>query len=149
MTNEMITAKMELKELIDEFSNLADVKDAASQGELFTEDGVLEFQLGFDGEVQSIVGRKALVEAFAATINPCKAVYHINGQHSVTLDDDLTEASGAAYCEATLVNEEEGEDVITTNYVRYSDKYVKEGGKWYIKRRRTTFMISEKRSLNS
>ena len=33
MTLEMITAKMELKELVDVFSNLADVKDAAAQGE--------------------------------------------------------------------------------------------------------------------
>ena len=35
MTNEMMIAKMELKELVDVFSNLADVKDAAAQGELF------------------------------------------------------------------------------------------------------------------
>ena len=35
MTNEMISAKMELKELVDTFSNLADVKDAKSQGDLF------------------------------------------------------------------------------------------------------------------
>lgn len=147
MTNEMISAKMELKELVDVFSNLADVKDAGAQGELFTEDGVLEFQMGFDGEVQNIVGREALVQAFSATINPCKNVYHINGQHTVTLNGDLTEAEGTAYCEATLVNEENGRDVITTNYVRYADKYVKVDGKWYIKRRRTTFMISEKREL--
>jgi len=58
MTIEMITAKMELKELVDVFSNLADVKDAAAQGELFTPDGVLEFQMGFDGEIQNIVGLK-------------------------------------------------------------------------------------------
>ena len=148
MTFEMITAKMELKELVDVFSNLADVKDAAAQGELFTPDGVLEFQMGFDGEVQNIVGREALVQAFSATINPCKAVYHINGQHNVTLNDDLTEAEGTAYCEATLVNEVDGKDVLTTNYVRYSDKYVKVDGKWYIKRRRTTFLISDKHVMN-
>ena len=149
MTNEMISAKMELKELVDVFSNIADVKDAAAQGELFTEDGVLEFQMGFDGEVQNIVGRKALVEAFSATINPCKSVYHINGQHNVTLNEDLTEADGTAYCEATLVNEENGKDIITTNYVRYSDKCIKVDFKWYIKCRRTTFLISEKRALNA
>ena len=148
MTLEMITAKMELKELVDVFSNLADVKDAAEQGELFTPDGVLEFQMGFDGEVQNIVGREALVQAFSATINPCKAVYHINGQHNVTLNDDLTEAEGTTYCEATLVNEVDGKDVRTTNYVRYSDKYVKVDGKWYIKRRRTTFLISDKHVMN-
>ena len=143
MTLEMLTAKSELKELVDVFSNLADVKDAASQGDLFTPDGVLEFQMGFDGDVQKIVGREALVAAFSATINPCKAVYHINGQHNVTLNDDLTEADGTAYCEATLVNEVDGQVVMTTNYVRYSDHYVKVDGKWYIKRRRTTFLISD------
>lgn len=149
MTSEMINAKMELKELVDVFSNLADVKDAKSQGDLFTPDGILEFQMGFNGEVQNIVGREDLVEAFSATINPCKAVYHINGQHNVTLNDDLTEAEGTAYCEATLVNEEDGRDVITTNYVRYADVYVKLDGKWHIKRRRTTFLISDKRVMNS
>ncbi len=149
MTIEMITAKMELKELVDVFSNLADVKDAKSQGDLFTEDGVLEFQMGFDGDIQNIVGRNALVEAFSATINPCKSVYHINGQHNVTLNDDQTEAEGTAYCEATLVNEENGKDVMTTNYVRYADKYVKVDGKWYIKRRRTTFLISDKHEITA
>ena len=147
MTMEMMQAKMELKELADIFSNLADVKDAAGQGELFLPDGVLEFQIGPDGEINNIVGREALVEAFAATINPCKAVYHINGQQNVTLNDDCTEAEGTAYCEATLVNEENGKDMITTNYVRYSDIYKKVDGKWYIKRRRTTFLISDKHEL--
>lgn len=148
MTNEMIAAKMELKELVDVFSNLADIKDAKSQGDLFLPDGVLEFQMGFDGDVQNIAGRDALVEALSATINPCKAVYHINGQHTVKLNDDLTSAEGTAYCQATLVNKEEGKDVMTTNYVRYADIYAKVDGKWYIKRRRTTFLISDKHVLN-
>ena len=149
MTNEMMAAKMELKELVDTFSNLADVKDAEAQGELFLPEGVLEFQMGFDGPIQNIVGREALVQAFAATINPCKAVYHINGQHTVTLNDDLTEAKGTAYCGATLVNEENGRDVMTTNYVRYTDYYAKVDGKWYIRRRRTTFLISDKHVLGA
>lgn len=149
MTNEMISAKMELKELVDVFSNLADIKDANGQGELFLPDGVLEFQMGFDGEIQNIAGREALVQAFAATINPCKSVYHINGQHTVKLSDDLTEAEGTAYCQATLVNEVDGRDMITTNYVRYADLYMKMDGKWFIKRRRTTFLISDKHVLNS
>ena len=76
MKNEVLIAKMELRELVDTFSNLADIKDAKSQGGLFLPDGVLEFQIGTDGEVQKIEGREALVQAFAATINPCKAVCH-------------------------------------------------------------------------
>lgn len=146
MSIEILEAKAELKDLVDTFSNLADVKDAAAQGELFLPDGWLEFQMGMDGEINKIEGREALVQAFAATINPCKAVYHINGQHTVTVNGDSAE--GIAYCVATLVNEVDGKDIVTSNYVRYSDLYAKVDGKWYIKRRRTTFMISDKHELN-
>lgn len=140
-TQEMID-KMEITELVNEFANLADEKDAVSQGELFLEDGKLEFQMGPEGEIKDIVGREALVTAFASTINPCKAVYHLNGQTVVTMKSE-TEASGIAYCQATLVNENNGKDIVTINDVRYSDEYVKADGRWYIKKRRTTFMISE------
>ena len=146
MTMQELMDRAELKDLVDTFSNLADVKDAASQGELFLPDGWLEFQMGFDGDINKIEGREALVQAFSATINPCKAVYHINGQQSVSINGD--EAEGIAYCTATLVNEVEGKDIITTNYVRYSDLYVRMDGKWYIKRRRTTFLISDRHELN-
>ncbi|MBQ9719793.1 MAG: nuclear transport factor 2 family protein [Oscillospiraceae bacterium] len=147
MSIEILEAKAELKDLVDTFSNLADVKDAAAQGELFLPDGWLEFQMGLDGEINKIEGREALVQAFASTINPCKAVYHINGQHTVTVNGDSAE--GIAYCVATLVNDVDGKDIVTSNYVRYSDLYAKVDGKWYIKRRRTTFMISDKHELNA
>ena len=49
MTNEMLFAKMELKELVDRFSDYSDLRDAKSLSELFTSDGVLEFQTGYDG----------------------------------------------------------------------------------------------------
>ena len=146
MSIEILEAKAELKDLVDTFSNLADVKDAAAQGELFLPDGWLEFQMGMDGEINKIEGREALVQAFASTINPCKAVYHINGQHTVTVNGDSAE--GIAYCVATLVNDVDGKDIVTSNYVRYSDLYAKVDGKWYIKRRRTTFLISDKHELN-
>ncbi len=146
MTMQELMDRAELKDLVDTFSNLADVKDAAAQGELFLPDGWLEFQLSFDGEINKIEGREALVQAFAATINPCKAVYHINGQQTVTLYGD--EADGISYCTATLVNDVDGKDIITSNYVRYSDLYVRADGKWYIKRRRTTFLISDRHNLN-
>lgn len=149
MRNEEMNARMELRELVDVFSNLADVKDAKSQGELFLPEGVLEFQMGMDGEVQKIEGRDALVQAFDATISPCKAVYHISGQQTLTFNEDVTEAEGTAYCQATLVNEEDGKDIITTNYVRYADVFAKVDGKWYIRRRRTTFLITDKHELNA
>ncbi|BCN31060.1 nuclear transport factor 2 family protein [Anaeromicropila herbilytica] len=137
--------KLEIQELVNVFANLADEKDAKSQGDLFLENGILEFQMGFDGEIQNIIGREALVNAFAATINPCIAVYHINGQHIITLNGE--EATGTAYCQATLVNEVDGKQIVTVNNVRYSDSYKKVEGKWYLEKRRTTFLISEKHEM--
>ena len=136
MTLEELIAKQEIQELVNDFSNLADDRNAQGQGPLFTEDAVLEFQMGPEGEMHEIPGRDAM------------AVYHANGQLSVTLADDLQSATDTAYCMATLVNDEDGKDVITTNYVRYADQYVKTDGRWHIKRRRTCFLISEKRPYN-
>lgn len=53
--------RMEIRELTDVFANLADGKH---------EDGVLEFQMGADGEVHEIKGRGAIVEAFRNTTGP-------------------------------------------------------------------------------
>lgn len=152
MTLEELTAKQELQELVNEFSILADDRNAKGQGPLFTEDAVLEFQMGPEGEVHEIPGRDAIVAAFENTVgetSTAKAVYHANGQLAVELADDLQSATGTAYCMAMLVNEEDGKDVITTNYVRYADRYVKVDGRWYIKRRRTCFLISEKRPFSA
>lgn len=134
--------RMEIRELTDVFANLADVKDVEGQGELFLEDGVLEFQMGFDGEINVISGRKAIVEAFRNTVCPVKTVYHINGQQTLTAYSGET-AEGVAYCEATLVDDRGGKEVMTTNYVRYTDHYAKVNGKWYLKKRRTTFLFAE------
>ena len=61
MTIDQLIAKQEIRELVDEFSILADNRDAKGQGPLFTEDAVLEFQLGPEGEVHEIPGRDAIV----------------------------------------------------------------------------------------
>lgn len=141
MTMQEMQDRMEIRELTNIFANLADVKNVEGQGELFLEDGVLEFQMGPEGQVNEIRGRQAIVEAFRNTVCPAKLVYHINGQQTLTSYTG-DEAEGTAYCEATLSNDMV---TVTTNYVRYTDHYVKVDGKWYLKKRRTVFIYSESR----
>lgn len=83
MTMQEMQDRMEIRELTDIFANLADVKDVEGQGRLFLEDGVLEFQMGTEGQVNEIRGRQAIVEAFRNTVGPAKLVYHINGQQTL------------------------------------------------------------------
>ena len=135
----------EIRRLADVFANLADDKDVEGQGELFLEDGVLEFQMGSEGQVNEIRGRKAIVEAFRNTVGPARLVYHINGQQTLTSYTG-DEAEGVAYCEAMLSDDMK---TVTTNYVRYSDHYVKVDGRWYLKRRRTVFIYSESRPVQA
>ena len=143
-----IQDRIEIQTLTDVFANLADVKDVEDQGQLFLEDGVLEFQMGFDGEVNEIAGRQAIVEAFRNTVGPAIKVYHLNGQQTLTSYTG-NEATGTAYCQATLSNMVDGKEVVTTNYVRYADQYVKVDGKWYLKKRRTTFLFTESRDVKA
>jgi ketosteroid isomerase-like protein len=139
-----IQDRIKIRELTDIFANLADTKEVDAQVQLFLEDGMLEFQMGFDGEIHEIKGRKALQEAFAGTVIPAKNVYHLNGLQVLTSYSG-DKAEGIAYCQATLVNEKDGKSTATTNYVRYTDRYAKVDGKWYIEKRRTTFLFSESR----
>ena len=147
MTMEMCAAKLELRELADSFATLSDTGAAEALSELFTPDGVLEFQIGFNGELNRIRGREDLLAAFRATLTPDKKMFHLSGQHTVKLNEDLTRAEGIAYCQASFLTEENGVRQITTNNIRYSDSYVKAEGKWFIQCRRSTFLITETRNV--
>ena len=146
MTIEEIQTRTELKELADKFSNLADEKDAEGQCALFTEDCIFAFQIGFDGEAQQFSGKAALVQAFASTLNANKALYHINGQQLLSFNGDT--AAGTAYCQAILVAEENGKTVMHTNSIRYEDEYRKTDGRWLISKRRSIFLICDKKELS-
>lgn len=51
MNTEKFFDKMALKELVDTFSNLADIKDTKTQAQLFVEDAKLE---SFNGDFHSV-----------------------------------------------------------------------------------------------
>lgn len=140
MTNNEIAQRLALRELVDTFSNLADEKDVAAQMPLFTADAHINVVM--DGkEVFDLNGQQQILEAFSGYLSQFSVVYHINGQQTVTINEST--AKGIAYCQVTLIKEENGQRIKQTSGVRYHDRYVFQNGKWLIAERLSNFMWTD------
>ena len=128
---------MDLKNLVDTFSNLADTKEVDKQLLLFTEDAVVESYR--NGERSSeLIGRAAIGIAFTNFLNLFETVFHQNGQQTVEINGD--EANGIAYSTVTLISNNNGKKTMTTYGIRYKDSYVRTNSGWLIKKRMSNFL---------
>lgn len=136
--------KIELKELVDRFSILADKKDVDNQVLLFTEDAIVEF---YNGDVQQggVKGRERLKAVFAPYLALFDVVYHINGQHTVSVAGD--KATGISYCQVILIGDENGKRMMKTEGVYYNDEYVRINGRWLISKRASHFMWRDEKEI--
>lgn len=138
---QIIEDKMAIKEVVDVFSNLADTKEIDKQVLLFTEDGVV--QAYSDGKLSSdLKGRKQLFDAFSGFLSSFNTVYHQNGQQTI---DELTAttAKATSYCRVILIGNQNENPVKITMYTIYKDEFVKQNGKWLIKKRTSNFVHRE------
>lgn len=133
----IIKDKIALKELVDIFSNLADIKDTATQALLFTEEAELKSYIGTQ-LVSDLKGRKDIEDACRQFLDLFDTVYHCNGQQVVDIHDD--KATGIAYCQVVLIGPKDGKRIMTTQGVRYEDEYIKIDGKWFIAKRTSHFV---------
>ncbi len=135
-----IEDKMALKELVDTFSILADVKDIPTQVLLFTEDA--EVTSIINGQkAPALKGRKQIGDAFSSFLALFETVYHINGQQVVTLNGD--KATGISYCAVTLIGNQNDKKMKTSMGVIYNDEYMKINHKWLIAKRISSFSWQE------
>jgi predicted MFS family arabinose efflux permease/ketosteroid isomerase-like protein len=133
-----------LRELVDNFSILADRKDVQGQVQLFTEDGTVQTHVG--GQlVADLKGRNQLAASFEPFLATFETVYHFNGQHTVNIQGD--QASGTLYCLVTLIGDDGGRMMKRTIGVYYNDEYVRQDGRWLIARRRSVFDWQDVREL--
>lgn len=137
--------RISLKELIDHFSILGDRKDFNNQVQLFTENAVSETFAGGKA-ILKLEGRKEMAEAFGKFLKDFETVYHFNGQHLVTIDDD--NATGTCYCFITLIGNEKGKKMKTTIGAIYEDNYIRINNRWLIARRVGNFDWQEKSEVN-
>ena len=139
-----IKDRIAIKNVVDTFSILADVKDIKTQVLLFTENATVESRVnGQPG--MTLAGRKQIGDAFGAYLSTFETVYHINGQQSITLKGD--KATGISYCLVTLIGTENGKKMKTTMGVYYNDEFVKEKGHWLISKRTSNFVWQEKKPI--
>lgn len=137
MDTQNIADRLALKEVVDKFSNYADTKENDKQALLFTEDAVVEVELG--GKIiATLNGRDQIQQVFSSSMADNQIVFHMNGQQTVDIDGD--HATGVAYSYVTT-----GKDAqhLTHQGVRYQDEFQKIDGQWYIAKRHSEFMWSE------
>ena len=139
--NSHIEDTLALKKLVDTFSNLADVKDVKSQMDLFTDDAEVISKTG--NQTFHSKGKKEIEKAFTDYLALFQIVYHLNGQQTVEINGD--HATGISYCFVTLI----GDGKKNQSGVRYNDTYVKQNGKWLIKKRESNFMFTSVDPYNS
>ena len=142
MSLEILEAKEAIREVIDGFANLE--CDVHAQMAFFTEDVQVTVYMG--GKLaMDIKGRDELEKQFSAFTAGIKASHHMNGQQVITIDGD--KAVDVHYCRAALVLEEDGRDIVSDNYIRYTDTLVRQDGQWRIAKREQHFVITKKQAL--
>ena len=99
MKTSHIEDQLALKNLVDTFSNLADIKDVKSQMNLFTDDAEVISKTA--GKTFTSKGKKEIEKAFTDYLALFEIVYHLNGQQTVEIKGD--HATGISYCFVTLI----------------------------------------------
>lgn len=136
-----IEDRQAIKNVVDVFSNLADVKQIDKQVLLFTNDAVVT-SYAAGALVSELKGRAQLLATFSGFLAGFDVVYHQNGQQTI---DELTDSTAKAtsYCHVILVGMQDGKRMKTTMHTIYSDEFVKRDGVWLIAQRRSDFVWRE------
>ena len=141
---EELTARKELKALVDSYANESDRNNQDYYVNVFTED--CHVRVYFNNKLgMDLKNVQDLIKAYKG-FGAAKESFHMNGQQYVEFQDSQ-HATGTCYALAHLVNEKNGKDVLAVHGVRYYDKYVKKDGKWKISEREQYFVFSDIREL--
>lgn len=144
MGTDEIKDRIALRELVDRVSLLADKKDFAAQVRLFTEDAVSETYSA--GKLLLMLqGREQMAGAFADYLKDVETLFHMNGQHVVTIDGH--DAAGTSYCSITMVTPSGDQKVKTQILAIYNDTYTRKDDGWRIAKRIGNFILQENISI--
>jgi hypothetical protein len=108
MTLEILKAKEELRNLIEDYAHLGDEKNIPEQMSLFTPDTVYKAYVG-DFLAANVSGTENLGKEFSGHASQVKTYFTLNGQHTVNIDGDT--ASGVSYSQIKMIRASEGKDI--------------------------------------
>lgn len=145
MTNEILKAKDELRNLIDAYACLGDAKRIAEQMGLFTKDATYKVYMG-NFLAADVSGTDNLEREFSGHAAQVETYFTMNGQHTVNISGES--ATGISFSQIKMIRESGGQKNITDYSVKYDDKYVLQDGHWLIKERVGYFIIVEARPFN-
>lgn len=132
-----ITDRLALKQLVDSFAILADAQNGQAQKSLFTPDAV--YKTYINGELKmTLNGAEEIGNTMHNFLTSLDSAFHLNGQQMLNIKGD--QAIGRCYCQVTLVETQNGEQMTTLENVYYDDEYKKVDGKWLIAKRTSTIM---------
>jgi len=145
MTLEILKAKQDLRDLIDNYAYLGDEWKISEVMDLFTPDVIYKVYMN-GALVANVLGRENMESDFNLHASQVKTYFTLNGQHSTKIDGET--ATGISFSQIKMIREVDGKDILTDYSVKYEDKYVFQNGKWLIKERIGYFVIIESRTIS-
>jgi hypothetical protein len=128
LTAEDISARLELRALVDAYALAIDRRDPGAFADVFEADGELRI---FEPDAQYAFQVSAGREQIAAVVGMLDVyvdTQHLMANHVVMLDGDA--AQGVVYCLARHILPEGPEDLLMV--IEYRDRYVRNDGEWRI-----------------
>jgi SnoaL-like domain len=140
-----MTDRIEILDLINNYSHYADRREPQKQAALFTEDAIIEIYHGEPGKNKPdtvLRGRKEFVTGFE-TLKKYNVTMHFNGQSVIQIIGDS--AAGETYCLAHHIWVENGNRMLMVMGIRYYDRFIRINNHWFFSRRKLIFDFIDKR----
>ncbi len=135
-----------LQTLIASYARGVDTRDYETLGDLFTEDGRLETQVGDEPAPRYALEGRRRVQRAMATIEQYRATTHLLGLPWIELDGDRARCE--THCLAHHLYERGDEPRLYVMSIRYQDRCVREGDRWRFAERRLRVDWEEDRTFH-
>jgi len=146
VTVQELTDRIEISELINNYSRYADRREPQKQANLFTDDATIEIyhtEPGNNNKPDTILrGKKEFITGFE-TLKKYDVTMHFNGQSTIHINGDS--ATGEVYCLAHHLWTENGKRMLMVMGIRYYDTYVHRNDEWLFAKRELIFDWIDKR----